>query len=59
MPSKWYIHTIKNEEIPNMVETFRQSILDNKCTCAWNTHIGAHSIKAGKDSIKDYIHGEW
>jgi len=59
VPSKWYIHTIKNEEIPNMVETFRQSILDNKCTCAWNTHIGAHSIKAGKDSIKDYIHGEW
>lgn len=25
--------------------------------CAWNTHIGAHAIKAGIENIDDYIHG--
>lgn len=25
--------------------------------CAWNTHIGAHAIKAGLEDINDYVHG--
>lgn len=26
--------------------------------CLWNTHLGAHAIKAGLENITDYVHGE-
>ena len=35
----------------------RKAVLNGCPGCCWNTHIGAHAIKSGKESIEDYIHG--
>ena len=58
---------------PKLVEPFKvtklSSTWDEFCTkmklvtsaccpgCFWNTHVGAHAIKAGIENIDDYVHG--
>ena len=51
-------HQICKSNWEVLFDIFREQIKISGCKCCWQTHIGAHSIKAGKDKIEDYIHGK-
>lgn len=58
--------TSRKFQVTNIVKEWdkfkKQMKLVTKSTCPgclWNTHLGAHAIKAGVENITDYIHGEY
>lgn len=52
------IHEVNKNNWEELFLILKSQILNSECRCCWNTHIGAHAIKAGKESITDYIHGK-